>query len=196
MSTVQFGRFRTSLDSRTILDARPIWHILYYNIYLFLIISFEQVTPFASSKRIDDKEYVRRFSLEMAFKLLTSGRPELITQALGLLPASKINTINDSGLTALMLACINGDESAVLALVDAGADLNVETPAPSYSNQSTTTTTPSRHVTCQSPSVLASPAKNGNLSASSSSLSGSPSQNNNYHTQTSPSLVFIFYSLL
>ncbi|NP_001135439.1 ankyrin repeat and BTB (POZ) domain containing 2 [Nasonia vitripennis] len=89
-----------------------------------------------SSKKIDDKEYVRRFSMEMAFKLLTSGRPELISQALGLLPATKINTINDNGLTALMLACINGDESAVIALVDAGADLNVETPAPSYGQSS------------------------------------------------------------
>lgn len=55
----------------------------------------------------------------MAFKMLTSGREELIAQAMPLLPATKINTVNDSGFTALMLACINGDEQAVAALLDA-----------------------------------------------------------------------------
>lgn len=47
-----------------------------------------------------------------------------------LLPSTKVNTVNDNGLTALMIACINGDETAVLALLDAGADLNIESPAP------------------------------------------------------------------
>lgn len=91
------------------------------------------------SKRIDDAEYVRLLTIDMAFKMLTSGRADLIAQAMPLLPSTKINTVNDAGFTALMLACINGDESAVTALLDAGADLNVESPSPTTSAQSSNT---------------------------------------------------------
>ncbi|XP_008547704.2 ankyrin repeat and BTB/POZ domain-containing protein 3 [Microplitis demolitor] len=90
-------------------------------------ICFEEVTL---SRRADDNEYVRRLTLDMAFKMLTSGRIELISQALPLLPAAKINTVNDCGFTALMLACIVNNEIAVTALLDAGADPNVESPVP------------------------------------------------------------------
>ncbi|XP_034948548.1 ankyrin repeat and BTB/POZ domain-containing protein 2 isoform X2 [Chelonus insularis] len=92
---------------------RPIWS--------------EEVTIF---KRADDNECVRRLTLDMAFKMLTSGRAELITQALPLLPNTKLNTVNDNGITALMLACILNDENAVISLLDAGADPNIESPAP------------------------------------------------------------------
>lgn len=68
--------------------------------------------------------------MDMAFKMLTSGRADLIAQAMSLLPSTKINTVNDNGFTALMVACINSDETAVLALLDAGADLNIESPPP------------------------------------------------------------------
>ncbi|XP_011500686.1 PREDICTED: ankyrin repeat and BTB/POZ domain-containing protein 2 isoform X2 [Ceratosolen solmsi marchali] len=154
------------------------------------LICSDEVT--ISSNRIDDSEYVRRFSLEMAFKLLTSGRPELISQALAFLPATKLNTVNDSGFTALMLVCINGNESAVLALIDAGADPNVESPAPAASQSSVTPTryplivgsSNSRSIVCQSSTP--SPNKCANLSASSGSLSGTSNQNNNYQSQTSP----------
>lgn len=90
------------------------------------------------SKRIDDAEYVRLLTIDMAFKMLISGRADLIAQAMPLLPSAKINTVNDAGFTALMLACINGDESAVTALLDAGADLNVESPSPTTSQSSGT----------------------------------------------------------
>lgn len=89
------------------------------------------------SKRIDDTEYVRLLTLDMAFKMLISGRTDLIAQAMPLLPSMKINTVNDAGFTALMLACINGDESAVMALLDAGADLNIESPPPTTSASNT-----------------------------------------------------------
>lgn len=62
--------------------------------------------------------------------MLISGRADLIAQAMPLLPSTKINTVNDAGFTALMLACINGDESATTTLLDAGADLNIESPSP------------------------------------------------------------------
>ncbi|XP_039315573.1 ankyrin repeat and BTB/POZ domain-containing protein BTBD11 isoform X3 [Solenopsis invicta] len=99
-------------------------------------ISSEEIA--VCSKRIDDAEYVRLLTLDMAFKMLTSGRTDLIAQAMPLLPSTKINTVNDAGFTALMLACINGDESAVMALLDAGADLNIESPPPTTSSSSNT----------------------------------------------------------
>ncbi|XP_024867395.1 ankyrin repeat and BTB/POZ domain-containing protein BTBD11 isoform X1 [Temnothorax curvispinosus] len=99
-------------------------------------ISSEEIA--VCSKRIDDAEYVRLLTLDMAFKMLTSGRTDLIAQAMSLLPSTKINTVNDAGFTALMLACVNGDESAVMALLDAGADLNIESPPPTTSSSSNT----------------------------------------------------------
>lgn len=126
-----------------------IYLYMYINIYLrernLLILRFsianilfssEEVT--ICSKRIDDTEYVRLLTLDMAFKMLTSGRADLIAQAMPLLPSTKINTVNDAGFTALMLTCINGDEVAVTALLDAGADLNIESPPPTTSSSSNT----------------------------------------------------------
>ncbi|CAB0038726.1 unnamed protein product [Trichogramma brassicae] len=72
---------------------------------------------------------LRRLSLEAAFKLLTSGRPKLISLASALLPSpAGLDALNERGLTALMLACLEADEQAVRALLEAGADPNVETP--------------------------------------------------------------------
>ncbi|XP_063980127.1 ankyrin repeat and BTB/POZ domain-containing protein 3 isoform X1 [Diachasmimorpha longicaudata] len=90
-------------------------------------IAFDEVTL---SKKTDDSEYVRRLTLDMAFKMMMSGRPDLISQALAFLPTTKINTVNDNGFTALMLACIIGSETAVTALLDCGADANIESPVP------------------------------------------------------------------
>ena len=103
---------------------------------LYYVCSSEEIA--VCSKRIDDAEYVRLLTLDMAFKMLTSGRTDLIGQAMSLLPSTKINTVNDAGFTALMLTCINGDESAVMALLDAGADLNIESPPPTTSSSSNT----------------------------------------------------------
>ncbi|XP_014468414.1 PREDICTED: ankyrin repeat and BTB/POZ domain-containing protein BTBD11 isoform X2 [Dinoponera quadriceps] len=108
-------------------------------------ISSEEVA--ICSKHIDDAEYVRLLTLDMAFKMLISGRADLIAQAMPLLPsASKINTVNDAGFTALMLACINGDESAVMALLDAGADLNVESPSTSGQSSGTPSKIPASNM--------------------------------------------------
>ncbi|XP_072745996.1 ankyrin repeat and BTB/POZ domain-containing protein 2 isoform X1 [Anoplolepis gracilipes] len=98
-------------------------------------ISSEEIA--VCSKRVDDAEYVRLLTLDMAFKMLISGRTDLIVQAIPLLPSTKLNTVNDAGFTPLMLACINGDESAVTALLDAGADLNIESPSAANSSLNT-----------------------------------------------------------
>ncbi|XP_043268574.1 ankyrin repeat and BTB/POZ domain-containing protein 2 isoform X3 [Venturia canescens] len=129
-------------------------------------VAFEDVT--ICSRRTDDGEYVRRLTLDMAFKMLTSGRPDLISQAVSLLPApTKINTVNDSGFTALMLSCMNGNEIAVTALLDAGADVNVESPAPPTSQTSGTPV--------KSPPTGGSP---GNRMSSSPSMLNTPSGKN------------------
>ncbi|XP_076294938.1 ankyrin repeat and BTB/POZ domain-containing protein 2 isoform X2 [Lasioglossum baleicum] len=138
-------------------------------------ICFEEVA--VCSKKIDDSEYVRLLTMDMAFKLLISGRADLIAQAMPLLPSTKINTVNDNGFTALIIACINGEETAVLALLDAGADLNIESPPPSTGQSANT---PSKVPTVPgvsnarspvTPSAMMSPGKN---IQSPNSLSGSP----------------------
>ncbi|KAF8792334.1 ankyrin repeat and BTB/POZ domain-containing protein 2-like [Argiope bruennichi] len=66
---------------------------------------------------------------ELAFRMLGSGRTDLVPHALQLLP--HVDTFNEHGLTPLMAACIRGDEAMVHMLLDAGADVDIETPAPS-----------------------------------------------------------------
>jgi ankyrin repeat/BTB/POZ domain-containing protein 2 len=39
-----------------------------------------------------------------------------------------VNTVNEQGLTPLMVACVHGDEASVRLLLDAGADVDTETP--------------------------------------------------------------------
>lgn len=51
-----------------------------------------------------------RAQLELSFRLLLSGRADLISQALTLLPSTGLNTLNHHGLTALMLAATRNDE--------------------------------------------------------------------------------------
>ncbi|XP_043799793.1 ankyrin repeat and BTB/POZ domain-containing protein BTBD11 isoform X3 [Apis laboriosa] len=147
-------------------------------------ICFEEVSM--CSKRIDDSEYVRLLTMDMAFKMLTSGRTDLIAQAIPLLPSTKLNTVNDSGFTALMIACINNDETAVLALLDAGVDLNIESPPPttgqSANTPSKTPVTPniSNVRTPVASSAIMTPGKNmqsPNSSSSSPSISNNISNN-------------------
>ncbi|XP_076665560.1 ankyrin repeat and BTB/POZ domain-containing protein 2 isoform X3 [Andrena cerasifolii] len=139
-------------------------------------ICFEDVAM--CSKRIDDSEYVRLLTMDMAFKMLTSGRTDLIAHAMPLLPSTKVNTVNDNGFTALMIACINGDETAVLALLDAGADLNVESPPPSTGQSGNT---PSKGAVASGASNARSPVTSsavmspGKSMQSPNSSSGSPS---------------------
>lgn len=43
-------------------------------------------------------------------------------------PSQQINTVSENGLTPLMLAAIRGDETLAKVLLDAGADVDAETP--------------------------------------------------------------------
>ncbi|XP_063912415.1 ankyrin repeat and BTB/POZ domain-containing protein 2 isoform X1 [Zophobas morio] len=77
----------------------------------------------------DHIEASRQIQVELAFRLLLTGRPELIQHAVSLLPVStRLDTLNLQGHTGLMLAAINDDDVALTALLDAGASVDVETP--------------------------------------------------------------------
>lgn len=63
----------------------------------------------------DALEATRQIKVELAFRLMASGRAELIQQALLLLPANtRLDMLNHQGHTALMLAAINNDDLALL----------------------------------------------------------------------------------
>ncbi|KAH8259562.1 hypothetical protein KR026_006215 [Drosophila bipectinata] len=77
----------------------------------------------------DTSELGRRATIGVAFKLLLTGRAELLAQAAQLLPpTTRYDTQNSVGLTALMIASIRNDEVALHALLDAGCDPNIEVP--------------------------------------------------------------------
>ncbi|XP_022255677.1 LOW QUALITY PROTEIN: ankyrin repeat and BTB/POZ domain-containing protein 2-like [Limulus polyphemus] len=79
-------------------------------------------------RQMEESECARLLKMDLAFRMLTSGRTDLMPHALQLLPPTKINTINEQGLTPLMLACIRGDEAMVQILLNAGAEVDIETP--------------------------------------------------------------------
>lgn len=79
---------------------------------------------------VDDSEYGRRATLSLAFRLMLAGRTELLIQSISLLPQStRYDTVNQAGLTALMMAAIRNDEVALQVLLDAGASADIEVPA-------------------------------------------------------------------
>ncbi|CAL4082308.1 unnamed protein product, partial [Meganyctiphanes norvegica] len=85
-------------------------------------------------RQLDELECAKKFKVDLAFKMLSCGRTDLVPHALQLLPLTKVNTVNEYGLTPLMLACIRGDEAQVLMLLDCDADVDAETPptGPAY----------------------------------------------------------------
>ncbi|KAJ8984963.1 hypothetical protein NQ317_007833 [Molorchus minor] len=79
----------------------------------------------------DHIEASRQIQVELAFRLMLTGRPELIQQAIPLLPAStRLDTLNPQGHTVLMLSAIHNDDATLTALLDAGASTDIETPSP------------------------------------------------------------------
>ncbi|XP_037934171.1 ankyrin repeat and BTB/POZ domain-containing protein 2-like [Teleopsis dalmanni] len=84
----------------------------------------------ATSLSEDTAELGKRATITLAFKLMLTGRAELLAQASNLLPPStRYDTLNHTGMTALMIASLRNDEIAIQALLDAGCDPNVEVPA-------------------------------------------------------------------
>ena len=80
-----------------------------------------------SSKMQDESQFVDQLKREMAFRMLQTGRKDLVPHALQLLPQSCSNQlINSSGLTPLQLAAIRGDTSVMKILLDTGAHIDGE----------------------------------------------------------------------
>lgn len=53
--------------------------------------------------------------IELAFRLMLTGRPELIQQAIPLLPpCTRLDTLNQQGHTALMLATLYNDDATLM----------------------------------------------------------------------------------
>lgn len=48
-------------------------------------------------RSLDEFECNKRLKIDLAFKMLTSGRSDLVAQALLLMPPSKANTFNETG---------------------------------------------------------------------------------------------------
>lgn len=66
----------------------------------------------------DSLEATRQIKVELAFRLMASGRTELIQQAILLLPpATRLDTFNYQGHTALMLAAIHNDDMALMVSI-------------------------------------------------------------------------------
>lgn len=88
-----------------------------------------------SSSSEDSTELGKRATIALAFKLMLSGRAELLAQASNLLPPStRYDTLNHAGMSALMIASIKNDEVVIQALLDAGCDPNVEVPSMGNTN--------------------------------------------------------------
>ncbi|KAG8199228.1 hypothetical protein JTE90_003656 [Oedothorax gibbosus] len=82
--------------------------------------------PTAGIKHVDPAS----LQTELAFRLLWSGcRPDMV---LALVP--QVDAVSEQGLTPLMGACARGDEAMVHLLLDAGADVDAETPGPNSSH--------------------------------------------------------------
>ncbi|XP_065359597.1 ankyrin repeat and BTB/POZ domain-containing protein 2 isoform X2 [Calliphora vicina] len=87
-------------------------------------------TPIPMSISEDTSELGKRATIALAFKLMLTGRAELLAQASNLLPpTTRYDTLNHAGMTALMIASIRNDEVVIQALLDAGCDPNIEVPA-------------------------------------------------------------------
>ncbi|RWS14411.1 ankyrin repeat and BTB/POZ domain-containing protein 2-like protein [Dinothrombium tinctorium] len=94
---------------------------------------YRQINYFTDDWLYTRKDYSKndcskKLKIDLAFKMLLCGRTDLVPCALSLLPQSTgVNTMNEQGLTPLMLACIQGDEAMVHILLNAGADVDLET---------------------------------------------------------------------
>uniref|UniRef100_T1JAW8 ABTB2/3 histone-like domain-containing protein n=1 Tax=Strigamia maritima TaxID=126957 RepID=T1JAW8_STRMM len=93
--------------------------------------SYGELFPTKSSLENDS---CSQWKTLLAFRMVAAGRVDLVPTVIQLLPSTKLNTLDDNGLTPLMLACLKSDEHMVRTLLKAGANINIETPPSSTSH--------------------------------------------------------------
>ncbi|XP_072172114.1 ankyrin repeat and BTB/POZ domain-containing protein 2-like [Diadema setosum] len=84
-----------------------------------------------SSRHLDASQSASRFQQDLGFRMLACGRTDLVQTAASMLGPDGINTISEQGMTALMLACVRGDEAMVQLLLDNGAKPDIPVPSSS-----------------------------------------------------------------
>jgi len=82
----------------------------------------------APNSSADELEYVNNFKRATAFQMLLSGRRDLVPHALQMLPATKVNTPNQQGMSPLMVACLREDVSVVKVILETGASIDFRNP--------------------------------------------------------------------
>ncbi|KPP61356.1 ankyrin repeat and BTB/POZ domain-containing protein BTBD11-B-like [Scleropages formosus] len=66
-----------------------------------------------ASKRLEAPAVKRVLCWNLAFRMLTCGRTDLVASAVALLGPDGVNTLDQQGLSPLMYTCANGDEAMV-----------------------------------------------------------------------------------
>ncbi|XP_055528311.1 ankyrin repeat and BTB/POZ domain-containing protein 2 isoform X2 [Wyeomyia smithii] len=123
-------------------------------------LSSNSSTSTTSTNIEDSSECGRRATYALAFRLMLTGRGELLIQALSLVPpTTRYDTLNHQGVTALMIAAVRNDDAAIQTLLDAGADPNIEVPTVG------TTNCPAIHPETQHWTALTFAACKGNYQA-------------------------------
>ncbi|KAF0295250.1 Ankyrin repeat and BTB/POZ domain-containing protein 2 [Amphibalanus amphitrite] len=74
-------------------------------------------------RQMDEAECARKFKIDLAFRMLSVGRTDLVPHALQLLPSTKVTNPETQHWTALTYATIHGHASIIRLLLEKGANV-------------------------------------------------------------------------
>ncbi|XP_043932567.1 ankyrin repeat and BTB/POZ domain-containing protein BTBD11-like isoform X2 [Protopterus annectens] len=81
------------------------------------------------ARRLDAEKAEKKLLWNLAFRMLTCGRTDLVKPAVALLGPTGLDTTDEQGMTPLMYACVSGDEAMVQVLLDSGASVDIQVPS-------------------------------------------------------------------